>query len=323
MPKILFISKGAQSSSTRYRALQYFPHFKAKGWEPMHVTISGGIIPIIQTFQLAKHADVVVLLRKTFPWPIFWLIRKLSKKLIFDFDDAVFSNSDGSYSKTRMRRFIKTSSKCDYIFAGNAYLADEAKQYNHAVTVIPTSVDVAKYDLPSQKNAEAFELVWIGSKSTKKYITEILPAMEQAAQSIPNLTLKIIADFALTSPHLSIKNMAWSENDEAMELSKAHVGLAPLTNNNWTKGKCALKILQYMATGLPVISSPVGVNAYVVENGVSGYLAASIKEWSEHIVKMSNEKDKLAEMGNQGKTRVHNEFSIDIVFQKILSVISR
>lgn len=322
MPKILFISKGEQSSSTRYRALQYFPYFKTQGWEPIHTTISGGIIPIIQTFQLAKYADVVVLLRKTFPWPIFWLIRKVSKKLIFDFDDAIFSNTDGSYSETRMRRFIKTVSKCDYIFAGNAYLADEAKKYNHAVTVIPTSVDVAKYDLTSHKNTDAFELVWIGSKSTKKYITEILPAMEQAAQSIPNLTLKIIADFALTSPHLSIKNIAWTENDEAIELSKSNVGLAPLSNDNWTKGKCALKVLQYMATGLPVISSPVGVNAYVVENGVSGYLAANIKEWSEFIVKMSQEKDRLEQMGNQGKTRVHKEFSLDVVFKKMFAIIS-
>lgn len=323
MPEILFISKGEQSSSTRYRALQYFPYFKAKDWRPVHVTISGGIIPIIQTFRLAKHADVVVLLRKTFPSPIFWLIRKLSKKLIFDFDDAIFLNSDGSYAKTRMQRFIKTVANCDYIFAGNSYLADVAKQYNHAVTVIPTSVDVAKYDLPSKKNDDAFELVWIGGKSTKKYITEIIPAMEQAAKSIPNLTLKIIADFALTSPRLIIKNIAWTENDEAIELSKSHVGLAPLTNDNWTKGKCALKVLQYMATGLPVVSSPVGVNAYVVENGVNGYIAANNNEWSQQIVKMFKEKDRLTQMGNQGKARVYDEFSIEVVFEKMFVIISK
>lgn len=323
MPKILFISKGEQSSSTRYRALQYFPHFKAKGWEPIHVTISGGMIATLKAFTAAKNADVVVLLRKTFPYPIFWILRKLSKKFIFDFDDAIFCNTDGSYSKTRMQRFIKTVANCDYIFAGNSYLADATKQHNHAVKVIPTSVEVAKYDLPSKKNNDAFELVWIGSKSTKKYITEILPAMEQAVQSIPNLTLKIIADFALTSPHLNIKNIPWTENDEAIELSKSHVGLAPLTNDNWTKGKCALKALQYMATGLPVISSPVGVNAYVVEHGVNGYIATNNEEWSEYIVKMSKEKDVLVQMGNQGKARVYDEFSIKVVFEKMFVIISK
>jgi glycosyltransferase involved in cell wall biosynthesis len=322
MPKILFISKGEQSSSTRYRALQYFPYFKTQGWEPTHITISGGIYPIIQTLNSVKSADIVVLLRKTFPWPIFWSIRRLSKKLIFDFDDAIFTNSDGSISKTRMQRFIKTVSKCDHIFAGNQYLADEASKNNSNVTVVPTSVEVTKYDLTSPKNDDAFELVWIGSKSTQKYITEIIPAIEHAAQSVPNLTLKIIADFELSSPVLKIKNIAWSEIDEAMELSKSHVGLAPLTNDSWTKGKCALRVLQYMATGLPIISSPVGVNAYVVHNGVNGYLATDNKAWSEFIIKMYQEKEHLKQMGSEGKKRVFQEFAIDVVFKKMFAIIS-
>jgi glycosyltransferase involved in cell wall biosynthesis len=95
-----------------------------------------------------------------------------------------------------------------------------------------------------------------------------------------------------------------------------------MSNNNWTKGKCALKVLQYMATGLPVISSPYGVNAYVVEHGVNGYLATDSKDWSALIIQLSEQKGNLAQMGNKGKARVQNEFSIDIVFQKILSVIS-
>lgn len=322
MPKILFISKGEQSSSTRYRALQYFPHFKAQNWQPIHVTISGGIIPIIKTLNAAISADVVVVLRKTFPMPIFWILRKLSKRLIFDFDDAIFLNTDGSYSKTRMHRFIKTISKCDFIFAGNSYLADEAKQYNSAVSVIPTSVEVAKYDFPKHKSPDSFDLVWIGSSSTKKYIAAIIPAIEHAAQSIPNLRLKIIADFKLTSPKLTIKNVAWTEAVEAIELGQSHVGLAPMVDNNWTKGKCALKVLQYMASGLPVISSPTGVNAYVVDNGVNGYLASNDEEWSEFIIKISQEKEQSENMGRLGKQRVNQEFSINIVFKKMLSIIS-
>ncbi len=320
--KILFISKGEHTSSTRYRAMQYFPYFESHGWQPAHITISGGIIPIIRTLHATTKVDVVVLLRKTFPMPVFWLLRKLSKRLIFDLDDAIFTNTDGSHSTTRMQRFIKTVSKCDYIFAGNQYLADEAKKHNNNVSVIPTSVEVAKYDLDINRDAETFDLVWIGSKSTKKYISEIVPAIEHAAQSVPNLTLKIIADFELSSPVLKIKNIAWSEIDEAMELSKSHVGLAPLTNDSWTKGKCALKVLQYMATGLPVISSPVGVNAYLVDNGVNGYLAADNKAWSEFIIKMYQEKEHLKQMGTQGKKRVYQEFSIDVVFKKMFAIIS-
>ncbi|MEQ1598779.1 MAG: glycosyltransferase family 4 protein [Methylotenera sp.] len=318
---ILFVSKGENSSATRYRALQYFPKFIEAGWKPKHATISGGIISIINTLFAASQADVVVLLRKTFPSPIFWLLRKLSKKLIFDFDDAIFCNTDGSYSKTRMRRFAATVSNCDYIFAGNKYLANEAKKYNANVSIIPTSLDIGKYNLTFQKSNVAFELVWIGSQSTKKYIAEIIPSLEIAAQTIPNLQLKIIADFELSSTILNIINERWSEKTEALSLRKADVGLAPMSENNWTKGKCALKVLQYMAAGLPVISSPSGVNAYVVENGISGYLATD-NQWGTLLSQMYKEREQLASMGEHGKRRVQSEFSISVVFQKMLHIIN-
>ncbi len=319
---ILFISKGENSSATRYRALQYFPKFIEAGWQPNHATISGGVISITKTLFAASQADVVVLLRKTFPSPIFWLLRKLSNKLIFDFDDAIFSNADGSYSKTRMRRFEATVSNCDYVFAGNEYLGDEAEKYNAAVTVVPTSVEVEKYNLTCQKDDSVFELVWIGSQSTRKYIAKIIPSLEIAAQTIPNLQLKIIADFELSSSKLNIINEGWSEKTEALALCKADVGLAPMPENNWTKGKCALKVLQYMAAGLPVISSPSGVNAYVVENGISGYLVTD-NQWSTLLNQMHKEKDKLASMGEHGRSRVQLEFSISVVFQKMLHIINQ
>ncbi|HNV88026.1 MAG TPA: glycosyltransferase family 4 protein [Methylotenera sp.] len=322
MNNILFISKGEAASSTRYRALQYFPHFIQTGWQPSHITISGGFLSILRTFLAAKKSDVVVILRKTFPYPIFWILRKLSKKLIFDFDDAIFSNTDGSYSKTRMHRFKITVASCDYIFAGNQYLAAKAKNYNPSVAVIPTSVEVDKYNLSCQKDNEAFELVWIGSKSTRKYIAEIIPSLENAAQNIPNLRLKIIADFELTSTKLNINNVAWTEHSEAIELCKADVGLAPMPENNWTKGKCALKVLQYMASGLPVISSQSGVNAYVVEDGISGYLVSDSSQWAERIVQLSKDKVALTKMGERGRCRVQTEFSIKAVFQKIITTLS-
>jgi glycosyltransferase involved in cell wall biosynthesis len=320
---ILFVSKGENSSATRYRALQYFPKFIESGWQPKHATISGGAISIIKTLFAARQADVVVLLRKTFPSPLFWLLRKLSKRLIFDFDDAIFCNSDGSYSKTRMRRFKATVSNCDYVFAGNEYLANEAKKYTTAVTVIPTSVEVEKYNLTCQKDDSLFELVWIGSQSTRKYIAEIIPSLEIAAQTIPNLQLKIIADFELNSSKLSIKNVAWREDSEALELCKADVGLAPMPENDWTKGKCALKVLQYMAAGLPVISSPSGVNGHVVTNDLNGFLATNSSQWTETIVDAYRKKSYLPKMGQDGRKLVIASFSINIVYEKINTVLNQ
>jgi len=320
---ILFVSKGENSSATRYRALQYFAKFIEVGWQPKHVTISGGFFAIAQTFIAANNADVVVLLRKTFPYPIFWILRQLSKKLIFDFDDAIFCNTNGTYSKTRMDRFESTIAKCDYVFAGNEYLANESLKFNQNTAVIPTSVDAKKYELNLPKSKNSLVLVWIGSRSTKKYLVEILPYLEKAALTVPNLKLKVIADFLLTSDILSIDNIFWNEKTEADELCKSNIGIAPLSIDNWTKGKCALKVLQYMAAGLPVISSESGVNTYVVENGASGYLATNNNQWTELIVLMNKDKTVLEQMGESGRSRVQLEFSIDVVFRKMLRIITQ
>ncbi len=321
--KLLFISKGETASSTRYRALQYFPFLIQAGFSPTHITISGGINPIFNTLIAASKADVVVLLRKTFPAPLFWLLRKLSKKLVFDFDDAIFCNTDGSQSCTRMQRFKHTIKNCDYVFAGNGYLAAHAKQFNSAVEVIPTSINTDKYNLDCQKDTQALKLVWIGSSSTKKYLIDILPQLEKAAHFVTDLQLNNISDFQLSSTTLKINNIAWQAETEASELNKADIGIAPMLDNNWTKGKCALKVLQYMASGLPVISSHSGVNAEVIQDQVTGYLLKKNEDWPELIIALQHKKTQLQQMGQQGKLFVNNEFSIPAVYQKILAALNR
>lgn len=319
--KLLFISKGENSSSTRYRATQYFPYFLNENFSPRHLSISGGLLPILMALIAIKQSDIVILLRKTFPWPIFWLIRKLSKKLIFDFDDAIFCNSNGTCSTTRMKRFKSTVAQCDYIFAGNQYLANEALKFNSQTTVIPTSVDANKYDLEITKDTNNLILVWIGSQSTKKYLTEILPYLEQAAKNIPNLKLKVISDFSLKSEILAIENVQWSEKTEAIELCSSHIGIAPMPINDWTKGKCALKVLQYMAAGLPVVSSDSGVNSQVIEDEYTGFLVRDNSQWEEALNKISTKKFDLDLIGNLGKLKVRSEFTIDVVFKKMKTFI--
>lgn len=319
--KLLFLSKGSNASSTRYRALQYFPQYKQLGLHPTHITISGGLIPFLKGLYQASKSDTVILVRKTFPFPFLWLLRKVSKQLIFDFDDAIFSNTDGSSSTTRMSRFKYTVSKCDWVFAGNEYLAETSKTFQPNTSVIPTSLDSKKYNQHfNKRDDDRFVLVWIGSKSTKKYIVGILPSIELAAKSIPNLQLKIIADFKLYSDSVSIKNVPWSESTEAYEVASSDMGLAPLPENNWTKGKCALKVLQYMAASIPVISSPTGANADVVEHLKSGYLADKPDDWVKYINLAYSDKDKLKEMGCCANNKITNAFDINIVFNKIISL---
>lgn len=276
------------------------------------------MIPVLKALNAARKADAVVLLRKTFPYPVFWLLRKFSRKLFFDFDDAIFCNTDGTDSKTRMSRFGATVAACDHIFAGNAYLSDTARQFNTAVSVIPTSLETKKYAVNCAKEPDVLSLVWIGSSSTKKYLEGILPQLEQACQKTRHLSLKVIADFELKSRHLHIQTIKWREDSEALELCKSHIGIAPMPENNWTKGKCALKVLQYMAAGLPVISSRSGANADVIDHRINGYLISSQSEWHEVIGMCAQDVDSLRRMGELGQEKVRAEYDIEVVFEKLL-----
>ncbi len=204
------------------------------------------------------------MLRKTFPLPLLWLLRRVSRRLIFDLDDAIFCNPDGSFSATRMKRFAAIAKASDHIFAGNRFLARKSAMFNARVSVIPTSLDVEKYHVAAKKPEDHLDLVWIGSKSTRKYLVDVLPALELAAQRVPNLRLKIIADFDLPQAAIPTLAVPWDAATEATELASSHIGIAPMRDDDWSRGKCALKVLQYMAAGLPVVSSNAGVNAEAV-----------------------------------------------------------
>lgn len=315
--RILFISKGHDSASTRYRALQFFPLLRHAGYEASHATAAGSPGVYLRALRLAAAADIVVVLRKTFPGPLLWLLRRLSRKLVFDFDDAIFCNTDGTPSPTRMRRFGAMASACDHLLAGNRFLADNAARYNRAVTVVPTCLDAARYASDYPKPETTFDLVWIGSRSTRKYLVEALPALRLAAIRVPHLRLKIVADFDLPDAGLPTVAIPWSAETEARELGTSHVGIAPMRDDNWSRGKCALKILQYMAAGLPVVSSDAGANAEVVVNGETGYLVGDDESWAERIAQLAADPALRDRLGIDGRRRVRADYSIEPVFSRM------
>jgi len=314
--QILFISKGENSASTRYRALSYFEPLRSNGWEPLHIT-AHGILPRIKLLGIANQAEVVVILRKTFGLSFLRLLRLCSKNLVFDLDDAVFCRSDGEPSKSRQMSFEKVISNCEQVWAGNLYLADRARQYNEAVKILPTSLDYRKYLLEVEKDSDYFDLVWIGSRSTQKYLKESLPLLESLSEIIPNLRLKIVADFDLPTKRLKTVAVPWSEEVEAEALASAHVGIAPMPDDPWTKGKCGLKVLQYMAAGLPVVSSPAGVNREIVQQGVTGFLAEKAGDWKTAIERLFHDSELRHSMGKAGQKRVIEHFSVDETFRKM------
>jgi len=319
MRRVLFLSKGEQSASTRYRAFNYFPELKKHGWDAAHLGLHEGVAGKLQILRSVRNADVVVLLRHGLSFPFLPLLRKYSRKLVFDFDDAVFLKSDGTVSALRSRRFDKTVALCDRVWAGNHYLAERALAVNPGTIVLPTSVDMSRYLLSSRKPAETVDLVWIGSSSTRKYLEDILPVLERAALLFPRLRLKIIADFSLESKALAITAIPWREETETLELCSSHIGIAPMRDDLWTRGKCALKVLQYMASGLPVISSRAGVNAEVVRHEETGFLATSEQNWIDSIVSLA-EKPLLRErMGQAGHALCEQRYSRQVCAELMIA----
>jgi len=314
--KILFITKTAKSASTRYRAQGYSDYLRAAGWEPLYVEGDGGLRHRLGLLRHASRADVTVVIRKTFAAIFRRGLRAAARRLIFDFDDSIFTGSKKP-SAMRQRRFAAMVRLSDQVWAGNSYLAEHSGKHNRSVLVLPTSVEFSSYAVLAEKPQGVLDLVWIGSSLSRPYIEASLPVLESAARQLPNLRLKVIADFDLHSKVFPILSKPWSSATEVSELASAHVGVAPMTDDPWARGKCGLKVLQYMAAGLPVVASPVGANKDIVVDGVTGFLAQEPEEWVEALSRLEADAALRRSLGEAGRQLVEKEFSYASNFRKM------
>lgn len=311
--RILYVSKAIDAPSTRYRALAFMPRFERAGWAAEHVEASNTTAML----TAARRADVTVVLRRRFSPLVAWRLRRAARRLIYDIDDAVFVRSDGSASAKRRRGFDRMCRLADAVWAGNGYLAERASRAADRVAVLPTSIDPRKYVGEFDKPTDAFDAVWIGSSSTRGYLERLLPTLEQAAERVPHLRLKIVADFTLSSSRLPIVAVPWSSDVEAEAVGSSHVGLAPLTDDSWTRGKCGLKVLQYMAAGLPVVTDNVGANGEIVTEA-AGCRCDDPAQWIASLAMLADDAPRRRAMGEAGRRRVAEHYSIDATFQRML-----
>lgn len=323
--RLLFIVKSVNDASSRYRCSQYFDDWRQAGWEPQLMSAEGGPLAKLRLLSAARRADAVIVCRKMFPPFLVELLRRAARALVFDFDDALFNYSDGKPSATRRKRFAAMVGACDQVFAGNGYLAAEAVRHNPyiEVSVIPTAVETAQYAPQSHEDAPAhLDMVWIGSRSTRRYLEFALPFLEQAAEVIPRLRLKIVSDFSLESTKLPILAVPWSLANEAEALASAHIGVAPMWDDAWTRGKCALKVLQYMAAGLPVVSSNVGANAEAVEQDASGFLVENTPAaWTDALLRLADDPSLRRSMGQRGREVAEARYDKRIVFRQMAAAL--
>lgn len=308
-PYILFLSKKQSSASTRYRCLNYFPFLEHEGLAPVHMDPKGSLFHKIAVLREVMKADVVVVLRKTFSFPFRRPVQFLSKKLIFDFDDAIFTKSSQKSSKRRMGSFKAMLSKVDHVWAGNQYLAGIAELFTSSVEVLPTAVDINRYTMTKAKPDKNIDIVWIGSSSTRKYLEDLIPILEKLAEKAPHIRLKIIADFDLETKCLTTVPVQWSNETETAELASSHIGIAVMPDDPWTRGKCGLKVLQYMAASLPVVASAAGVHGEIVDHGKSGYLVGDSSGWLPALTRLIDDESLRRSMGECGREIVGDRYS--------------
>lgn len=312
--EVVALVPGREHPSARYRVQLFASHLTALGMPLRIEPIEQAPLARLRQITTDRRRQVVFLQRKLLPVWQTLLLRRSAGAFVYDFDDAVFLRDSfdqrGSRSWTRMARFRATIALADCVFAGNRYLADHACRWVKAskVEVIPTCVDPSGYPAARHADLPPARLAWIGSSSTLRALEHARPLLESIGQSIPEARLRVICSRFPSLRHLIVEPSLWSSQREAADLSESDVGISLLADDPWSRGKCGLKILQYMAAGLPVVASPVGVHREMIRAG-HGYLPQRPQRWIESIRALVRDSALRREMGRAARAFVEEFFS--------------
>jgi glycosyltransferase involved in cell wall biosynthesis len=278
--------------------------------------IAGFLRRFLDVFVVIKY-DLVFIHREATPIgpPFFeFIIAKiLRKKIIYDFDDAIWmKDSNSSFSMRDMLKcYWKVSLICKWSYkvsVGNQYLKEYAFKFNNNVILNPTTVNVGQNQI-TFSDSKKLTIGWTGTHSTLKYLEFIFPIFEKLNQKYEFEFLIISNNPSKYTSHQFIKNIHWQKDTEIQDLLKIDIGIMPLFYEEWVKGKCGFKILQFMALAIPVIASPFGVNSKIIKPDFNGYLAHNEKEWSQYLEQLLNDHLLRKKIGINGKNFVVQSFS--------------
>ncbi|MBN2453232.1 MAG: glycosyltransferase family 4 protein [Candidatus Omnitrophica bacterium] len=336
---VFFTKYSREGASTRYRFLQYFPYFEDHGirceLSPLtdadylkHLyTLKRGtagdcaraLIRRLSAICGIRKYDIAVIEYELIPYfpPVFEaLLNFLKIPYIVNYDDAVFyrySRNKNALVRAcfggKIDRVIRGAS---LVIGGNKFLADYAgKAAARRVEMIPTVVDMNRYKDTSRGDNPVFTIGWIGSPSTSKYLNDIVPALAKVCAE-GKARVVIIGAPDVKLPGVPVENRPWSETTEVRDLMDCNAGIMPLDDGLWEKGKCGLKAIQYMACGLPVVASPVGVNEEIVEGGVSGFLAVTNEDWVRALAALRDDRALRERMGRAGRKKAEEQYSLRV-----------
>lgn len=336
---------GALGASSRMRFLQYSPWMKQAGFnvtiqpllsdELLFARYQRGTYGIWQlmsayavrllTLHRRHQFDVVWIEKEALPWLPAWFERWLLRgtDYVLDFDDAIFHNYDLHRSawvrRIYGRRIDRMMAGARLIVAGNHYLAERAIAAGAVhVEVIPTVVDLTRYAVkPSYSTTVYPRIVWIGSPSTLQYLRELSTPLATLSKRYPFI-LRVIGGGDVAIPGVEVESVVWAADTEANAISECDVGVMPLRNTPWEQGKCAYKLIQYMACGLPTVASPIGANLEVVVAGETGYFADTPTDWIEKLGFLLCDVTLRQRLGQAGRARVAAEYCLQRTAPKLV-----
>ncbi len=266
------------------------------------------------------------------PPVIEWIIAKiLKKKIIYDFDDAIWLPNTSPENKliSGLKWHSKVKSICAWSYrvsAGNDYLHDFAKQFSKSVIVNPTTVDTEKLHNPSlyqKKTNEKVVIGWTGTHSTLPYLNELMPVLIEVNKKIPDrFKLIVIADRPPLFKFPFLEFIPWTKEDEINDLMQFDIGVMPLAYDEWAKGKCGFKALQYMALQIPTIASPVGVNRQIIQHGENGFLCRNNQEWEQQLIALIENEDLRFSIGIAGRKTIVDRYSVSSNSRDFLNLFS-
>lgn len=350
--KLLILSRyDRQGASSRVRFMQYLPYLEAVGFEvELRSFFSNDYLPSLyagkkpsssiwrsyarRVNDLVQSKDRVGLIwleKEALPWVPSVLEGNLMPSgipVVSDFDDAVFHRYDMHRLKPVRtllgRKFAHVMKNSASVFAGNAYLADYAGAAGAAaIEIVPTVVDVEHYQVKAKRDKGTEPVIgWIGTPSTwRECVEPFLPVFRSAAQT-SGARIHAVGARMTSDEEAAIHFLPWSEEGEIEQINAMDIGVMPLPDTPWMRGKCGYKLIQYMACGLPVVASPVGVNAEIVEHGVNGFLAETPGDWSRALETLISNPELRLQMGTAGRKRVEERYSLQVYGPRVAALLS-
>lgn len=354
MTNVLLMSKyGNQGASSRLRTQQYIPMLRNHGVEVTRtslfddkyllkvyekgghsaISMANAFIRRLCVLLTARQYDIIWIEKEIFPYMPAWaerLLRYFDIPYIVDYDDAIFHNYD--LSKNPLLR-ITLKNKIDVVMrnaqsvvVGNSYLGQRAAAAGaRDIIEIPTVVDRSRY-FPAKKRPQNPNIIgWIGSPSTEKYVADLAVVLQKIGMkhNIRILAVGATDNLAVALQGIDVKIVPWNEETEAKYISEMTIGIMPLRDGPWEQGKCGYKLIQYMASQIPVVASNVGVNPKIIGNGSCGITVNTDEEWISAIDAMLLNPDKANKMGEIGRTRVESIYSTQAQIENLAKVLSR